>query len=119
MLKIRVRQGHPGHGPGFVSDALWEAIEDRGVKHWREGLRIEFNSEKDQQKWEAATTEERALWVLRHLLGCGDIIGSSHYSTMADELEFHGLHTVAAVARWLLKCESWSSDLVDKKRASA
>lgn len=32
MLTIKARQRLPGHGPGFITAALCEAIEEREVK---------------------------------------------------------------------------------------
>jgi hypothetical protein len=85
-------------------DLLHVGVDSFRQSHLGEGLdAVEFWDQQNQEKWDAATPDERALWVLGHLFACGDIVPGWLYTDVSDRFDFHGRHTYGALVRVLAR----------------
>lgn len=95
----RHRADRGGHAPGYLRDALVEALECSfcADEPWWDALQIEFFDPAKQLCWDSAVPKNRALWLLGQLWNCTDIVSSEIWS----ELELTGGRTFGRLARLL------------------
>jgi hypothetical protein len=62
-----------GHAPGYLRDALTEALDSFDQPWWSNVDLVFFNADQ-RQRWEAMPTTERSRWLIGQLWNCTDIV---------------------------------------------